>query len=59
MSEQAKQTTLTVRLDSNLAEQFKKIANDNNRKQAQLMRDWITLYVKKNGQGDLFKWAIF
>lgn len=55
MSEQAKQTTLTVRLDSNLAEQFKKIANDNNRKQAQLMRDWITLYVKKNGQGDLFK----
>ncbi len=55
MSEQNQKTTLTVRIDNDLAKQFKKIAKANNRMQAQLLRDWITQYVKKNGQGDLFK----
>ena len=55
MSEQNQKVTLTVRLDSDLAKQFKQIAKANNRMKAQLMRDWITAYVKKNGQGDLFK----
>ncbi|MBW4016795.1 CopG family transcriptional regulator [Moraxella osloensis] len=52
---QPKQTVLTVRMDSNLAEQFKKISKENNRNQSQLVRDWVLSYVKKNGQGDLFK----
>lgn len=54
-SNQSKQTVLTVRMDSNLAEQFKKISKENNRNQSQLVRDWVLSYVKKNGQGDLFK----
>lgn len=49
-----KQTTLTVRIDSVLAEQFKKIANENNRTQSLLVRDWITQYVKKNERENLF-----
>lgn len=53
MSEQ--KTVLTVRIDKTLAEQFKKIAQDNNRNQSLLVRDWITQYVKKNGQIDMFK----
>lgn len=48
-------TALTIRLDSDLADQFKKIAHDNNRNQSILIRDFIAHYIKKNGQGDLFK----
>lgn len=55
MSERDNKTVLTVRVDKDLAEQFKKIAHDNNRNQSILVRDFIENYVKKNGQGDLFK----
>lgn len=54
-NDKPKKTALTVRLEPDLAEQFKKIANENNRNQSILVRDWIAQYVKKNGQGDLFK----
>lgn len=54
-TDKPKKTAMTIRLDSDLAEQFKKIANENNRNQSILVRDWIAQYVKKNGQGDVFK----
>lgn len=47
--------TFTCRVDKDLCEQFKKIAKDNNRTASQLVRDFMANYVKKNGQGDLFK----
>ncbi len=46
--------TVTIRVDRNIADQFKKIAKDNNRSQATLIRDFMIDYVEKNGQGKLF-----
>lgn len=46
--------TVTIRVDRNVADQFKKIAKDNNRSQATLIRDFMFDYVEKNGQGKLF-----
>ncbi len=48
-------TTMTVRVDRDLAKLFKKIAKENNRNQAQLLRDFIKSYCEKNGQAEMFK----
>lgn len=40
--------TVTIRVDRNVADQFKKIAKDNNRSQATLIRDFMIDYVEKN-----------
>ena len=42
--------TVTIRVDRNIADQFKKIAKDNNRSQATLIRDFMIDYVEKNQQ---------
>ncbi len=42
--------TVTIRVDRNIADQFKKIAKDNNRSQATLIRDFMIEYVEKNQQ---------
>lgn len=42
--------TVTIRVDRNVADQFKKIAKDNNRSQATLIRDFMLDYVEKNQQ---------
>ncbi|WP_103034729.1 ribbon-helix-helix protein, CopG family [Moraxella sp. RCAD0137] len=52
MSE-SKKTSITFRLDENLAKRFKEIAESNNRTQSLLLRDWIIEYVKKNQQTEL------
>lgn len=52
--DKATEKTVTIRVDRNIADQFKKIAKDNNRSQATLIRDFMFDYVEKNGQGKLF-----
>lgn len=46
-------TMISVRLDKATAEAFKQIAQDNNRNQSILIRDWIIDYVKKHKQAEL------
>lgn len=41
---------LTCRIDKDLADAFKQIAQANNRNQSILIRDWIIDYVKKHKQ---------
>lgn len=43
-------TMLTCRIDKDLADAFKQIAQANNRNQSILIRDWIIDYVKKHKQ---------
>ena len=50
-----KQATLTIRLDEDLAKSFKAIVERERYSQALVLREFIKQYVKKNGQGDLFK----
>ena len=50
--------TMTLRVDRDLLKAFQNIAKDNNRTASQLVRDYMMNYVKKHGQGDLFKWRI-
>ena len=50
--------TMTLRVDRDLLKAFQNIAKDNNRTASQLVRDYMMNYVKKHGQGDLFKWAM-
>lgn len=47
-------TTFNMRVDKNLADQFKKAAKANNRTASQLLRDCMIDYVKKNRQADMF-----
>lgn len=47
--------TMTLRVDKDLLKAFQHIAKDNNRTASQLVRDYMMNYVKKHGQGDLFK----
>ena len=47
--------TMTLRVDRDLLKAFQNIAKDNNRTASQLVRDYMMNYVKKHGQGDLFK----
>lgn len=49
------ESTFTCRVDRDLADAFKRIAKSNNRTASQLVRDYMQDYVKKHGQGDLFK----
>ncbi len=46
--------TLTIQVDKNIAEQFKRIAKENDRNQSQLIREWIKKYCRENGQAKLF-----
>lgn len=46
--------TLTIQVDKNIAEQFKRIAKENDRNQSQLIREWIKKYCLENGQAKLF-----
>lgn len=47
--------TMTIRVDKELSTTFQNVAKDNNRTASQLIRDYMAQYVKKHGQGDLFK----
>lgn len=47
--------TMTLRVDRDLLKAFQSTAKDNNRTGSQLVRDYMMSYVKKHGQGDLFK----
>ena len=51
----AKQATLTIRLDDDMAKTFKGIVEREGYTQALVIREIIKRYIKKNGQGDLFK----
>ncbi len=54
-SETVKDTiTLTVQVNKNIAEQFKRIAKENDRNQSQLIREWIKKYCLDNNQAKLF-----
>lgn len=53
MSEQKKRQ-LTVQMDNDLYESFKKVAQNNDRSMGLLIRDFVKDYIKKNAQGDLF-----
>lgn len=55
MTQQTQEKTVTLKVDRDLADSFKRVAKANNRNQSQLIRDFMQQYVKKNGQGDLFK----
>ncbi len=46
--------TLTIQVDKNISEQFKRIAKENDRNQSQLIREWIKKYCLENGQAKLF-----
>lgn len=50
-----KKRQLTVQMDNDLYESFKRVAKDNDRSMGLLVREFAKNYVKKNGQGDLFK----
>lgn len=47
--------TMTIRVDKELSTTFQNVAKDNNRTASQLLRDYMQNYIKKHGQGDLFK----
>ena len=47
--------SMTLRVDRDLLKAFQNTAKDNNRTGSQLVRDYMMSYVKKHGQGDLFK----
>lgn len=46
---------MSLRVDKDLLKSFQTIAKANNRTASQLVRDYMASYVKKHGQGDLFK----
>ena len=50
-----KQSTITIRLDDDMAKSFKAIVEREGYTQALVLREFIKKYIKKNGQGDLFK----
>lgn len=49
------ESTMTIRVDKDLSTTFQNVAKDNNRTASQLVRDYMQNYIKKHGQGDLFK----
>lgn len=51
---QADTHTMSLRLDKDLFNTFKKIADEQDRTTSQLVRDFIREYVKKNQQNKLF-----
>lgn len=54
-SSKSKQATITFRLDEEMAKTFKGIVEREGYTQALVLREFIKRYIKKNGQGDLFK----
>lgn len=56
MTEQ-KKTALTIRLDDDLLQSLKAICDREGYSQSFVIRELIKGYIKKNGQGDLFKGA--
>ena len=50
-----RQATLTIRLDDEMAKSFKAIVDREGYSQALVIREFIKNYIKKNGQGNLFK----
>ncbi|STZ01568.1 Uncharacterised protein [Moraxella caprae] len=53
-TEKPKKRQLTVQMDEDLYESFKRVAAANDRKMGLLVRDFAKQYVLKNGQGELF-----
>lgn len=49
-----KKRQLTIQMDEDLYESFKRVATANDRKMGLLVRDFAKQYVLKNGQGELF-----
>jgi uncharacterized protein (DUF4415 family) len=47
--------SMSLRVDRDLLKAFQTIAKENNRNASMLLRDYMANYVKKHGQGDLFK----
>ena len=47
--------SMSLRVDRHLLKAFHTIAKENNRNASMLLRDYMSSYVKKHGQGDLFK----
>jgi predicted transcriptional regulator len=47
--------SMSLRVDKDLLKSFQTIAKANNRNASMLLRDYMASYVKKHGQGDLFK----
>lgn len=45
-----KTTLISFRIDKDLADAFKQIAQANNRNQSILLRDWVIEYIKKHKQ---------
>ena len=52
--EKPKKRQLTILMDDDLYESFKRVAAANDRKMGLLVRDFAKHYVQKNGQGELF-----
>ena len=52
-----KKAALTVRLDSDLIAEFKRVCDENDYSQSFVIRELIKDYISKNKQRDLFKWA--
>lgn len=50
---QSKDIKISIAMDRDLAEAFKKTAKANNRNQSILIRDFVQEYVKKHGQMSL------
>lgn len=46
--------TVTLKVERDLADAFKRIAKANDRSQSLLIRDFMKDYVEKNGQAKLF-----
>ena len=47
--------SMSLRVDRDLLKAFQTKAKENNRNASMLLRDYMANYVKKHGQGDLFK----
>lgn len=52
--DKTKEKTVTLKVDRELADAFKRTAKAKNRSQSLLIRDFMQDYVKKNGQNKLF-----
>lgn len=53
-NDKTQEKTLTLKVNRELADAFKRAAKANNRSQSLLIRDFIQEYVEKNGQAKLF-----
>ena len=50
-----KATGFTIRVEPRLKDAFLATAKSQDRTASQILRDFMREYVRKNGQGDLFK----